>query len=77
MLTSAPHWFELVTQIGPCEAFGAAWLTKRVRLQLGIDTKLQTSAHVETTHMAVGCALKSAALNQATRLPVSGAMFGG
>ena len=26
-----------------CEAFGDAWLTKRVRPQLGIDTKLLAS----------------------------------
>jgi hypothetical protein len=47
VLTSAPHWVELVTQIGRCEAFGDAWLTKRVRLQLEINTKLLASAQAQ------------------------------
>jgi hypothetical protein len=47
VLTSAPHWVELVTQLGLCEAVGHAWLTKRVRLQLGIDTKLLASAQAQ------------------------------
>ena len=76
MLTSAQHWAELVAQIGPREAFGGTWLTKRVRPQLGIDTKLQTSAHVETAHVAVGCALKSTGLSQATQMHLSTAMVG-
>jgi hypothetical protein len=75
VLTSAPHWVELVTQLGLCEAFGHAWLTKRVRPQLAIDTRLQTSAHVETAHVAVRHALKPTALNQATQLHLSVAVF--
>jgi hypothetical protein len=65
-----------VTQIGLRDAFGYAWLPKRVRPQLGIGTELLTAGYVGTTRAAIRRSFKAIALERATQLHVAEAIFG-